>query len=411
MHNDKTVLLAPSTKKIGDRIVSVFGRQFFNQLLPVEISARHARISGYIGKPELTRSSRSHQFLFVNRRPIVSQGIGWAVAVAYRNLLMKGRYPVFILFLDVDPASVDVNVHPTKREIRFRNEWELKEGVSEAIRSVLSQMDLSPEVASPIPKAKPSFERTAFEKKLSETEQGLFLPGKPSVGSGSVERAVPERSEPSTEELAVEDEEAKETVEIEEPRESRPLTLRYLGQLMKSYIMAEDDDGLVMIDQHAAHERVLYERLSREIAAGGTNTQRMLVPATIEVTAGEAMIIESSMDQLHRLGFIVRLFGRNTFIIEAIPDYVRMGDQEGIIRDILDELKQERSVRSAEREKAVQYAVCRAAVKARDSLTEKEALGLLKDLQSCQIPYTCPHGRPTMIRMPLSEIEKQFKRR
>ena len=193
--------------------------------------------------------------------------------------------------------------------------------------------------------------------------------------------------------------------------ERKPLDLRFLGQLMKSYILTEDDEGLVLIDQHAAHERVLYERLSRIISAGGTESQSMLVPVTLELTAGEAMIMEMNLDVLQRLGFGLRKFGKNTFIVEALPDYVKLNMQEKVLCDILDQLKQDRHARPSEREQAVQYAVCRAAVKAHDPLTEKEALGLIKDLQACEIPYTCPHGRPTMIRMSLREIEKQFKRR
>ncbi len=413
MHNDKTVLLAPATEKTGERIIAVFGRQFFNQLLSVELEGENVRVTGYIGKPELTRSSRSHQFLFVNRRPISSPGISYAVVVGYSNLIMKGRYPVFILFLDIKPGSIDVNVHPTKREIRFRNEWDVKEEVTEAVRSVLAKMDLAPEVKHPIPEMRPALEKTDFEKKLSSAEQAVFMPGKRSVEDSVTadsrvgDKASMERISAAS---SASGDEQKAIVE-RKPVERKLLELRFLGQLMKSYILTEDDEGLVLIDQHAAHERVLYERLSRIISAGGTESQSMLVPVTLELTAGEAMIMEMNLDVLQRLGFGLRQFGKNTFIVEALPDYVKLNVQEKVLCDILDQLKQDRHARPSEREQAVQYAVCRAAVKAHDTLTEKEALGLIRDLQACEIPYTCPHGRPTMIRMSLKEIEKQFKRR
>ncbi len=413
MHNDKTVLLAPATEKMGDRVIAVFGRQFLNQLLPVGFDGKRLNMTGYVGNPGLTRSSRSHQFLFVNKRPIVSTGIGYAVTVAYSGMLMKGRYPVFILFLEITPGGIDVNVHPTKREIRLRNEWDVKEEVTEAIRSVLAKMDLTPELRESIPETKPRIEKTEFEEKLSSVEQSFFVPGRPLPGKlTSSDHRMPVKAalEANRGDDGVESGE-EEAVVDHTASERKPLNLRLLGQLMKSYLLAEDEGGLVLIDQHAAHERVLYERLSRVLESGVVESQNMLVPATVELTASEAMIIETDLDVLQRLGFGLRQFGRNTFIIEALPDYVGVKNQEKVIRDILDQLKQDRAARPSEREQAVQYAVCRAAVKAHDSLTEKEALGLIQELRDCEIPYTCPHGRPTMIRMSLREIERQFRRR
>lgn len=410
MHNDRTVLLAPASEKVGDRVISVFGRSFFRQLLPLEFSGSGVKVRGYIGKPELTRSSRSHQFLFVNRRPIMSTGISYAVAVGYKGLLMRGRYPVFILFLEIDVEKIDVNVHPTKREIRIKDEWQVKEEVTAAVREMMSKMDLAPEVTGGVPEMRPSFERTEFEEKLGRVEQGLFLPG----GRVRSKSGGASRAEGASEVKPVSGSgQPDEVVSDEEPGpvERKPLRLRFIGQLKSSYLLAEDEGGLVMIDQHAAHERVLYERLSRIVSSGRVESQAMLMPETLELTSGEALIMEENLSFLQRLGFGIRLFGKNTFIVETLPEYVSMSAQDKILRDILDHLKHDRPAAPAAHEATVQSAVCRAAVKAHDSLTEKEVVGLIRDLQGCEIPYTCPHGRPTMIRMQLKEIEKQFKRR
>ena len=409
LHNDKTVMLAPSTRKIGERIIAVFGRQFFTQLLPLEFAGKNVRITGYVGKPELNRSSRSHQFLFVNRRPIFSPPISYAVSDAYKNILMKDRYPVFILFLEVKPETIDVNVHPTKREIRFKNEWDVKDEITSAVKETLLKMDLTPYVKTVSADIKTIIEKTSFEKQLVETEKNIFLQG---LAQGeTVQAIVSQQQKIPDREISAKSLEEKITQEIVATSGRKSLNLRFLSQLKNSYILAEDAEGLVLIDQHAAHERILYERLSKIIQGEGVRIQQMLVPITLELSSGEASLLEANLSHLRHLGFDLRLFGSNTYIIDAVPEYIKTAMQEKVIRDILDSLKQERRPTSTEREEAVQYAVCRAAVKAHDELSETEVLKLIKDLNECESPYTCPHGRPTMLRMPMKDIEKYFHRR
>lgn len=409
MHNDKTVMLAPASGKIGERIIAVFGRQVFNQLIPIEFRGRNVRITGYIGKPELTRSSRSHQFLFVNRRPIASPSISYAVSDAYKNILMKGRYPVFILFLEVRPETIDVNVHPAKREIRFKNEWDVKDEITMAVKDTLLKMDLTPDVKTIPADAKTEVEKTSFEKKLVKVEENLFLPGH--AQKTTAPNTIPRQEAITDRENSIKTVEENNIEETAPPSERKPLNLRFLSQLKNSYLLAEDADGLVLIDQHAAHERILYERLSKIIRGEGVKIQQMLLPVTLELSAGEASLLEANLSLLRRLGFDLRPFGANTYIIDAVPEYIKTAIQEKVIRDVLDSLKQERRPTSAEREEEVQYAVCRAAVKAHDALTEAEILKLIEDLNECESPYTCPHGRPTMLRMPIRDIEKHFHRR
>jgi DNA mismatch repair protein MutL len=265
---------------------------------------------------------------------------------------------------------------------------------------------------SVFPSAKTIVEKTQFEQKLVEAEKSLFLPKRiPEETSAAIQHSVHFQTASTTEKIQPKSTEEKCAQEEQLPSERKALNLRFLSQLKNSYLLAEDADGLVLIDQHAAHERILYERLSEIIKGEGVKIQQMLVPVMLELSSGEVSLLEANLTLLKRLGFDLRPFGNNTYIIDAVPEYIKTAIQEKVIRDVLDTLKQERRPSSAEREEAVQYAVCHAAVKAHDSLTESEVLKLIKDLNECDSPYTCPHGRPTMLRMPMKDIEKHFHRR
>ena len=409
MHNGKVVALMPKADSLDDRAAAIFGRQRLGQMVPVEHNAGGLAITGMIGKPELTRSNRAQQYFFVNRRPIWHTGVSRAVEVGFKSLLMRGRYPVAVLFIELDPAQVDPNVHPTKRQVRFRNEWDLKEAVAAAAAEALKGADLAPtasipqkseppidtddtDLAEPEARAEeaPRVEPTAFEKELAKSSAEQF-------------RTKIQPAPPATAELF--------------DQRSRPepqrggVRLKYLAQLRRSYLLAEDDEGLVVVDQHAAHERVLYERIMAALDGRGRASQQLLVPRTVELTHREALVIEEHLDLFRRMGFELRRFGPNTYLVEAMPTYMPEADWETLFHDVLDEVEANQKAYHEQPEATLVTAACKAAVKAHDSLTPDESARLLADLAACERPFTCPHGRPTMIRMTERDLEKEFKRR
>ncbi len=438
MHNGKVVALMPKAGSLADRMAAVFGRQMLKQMVPVEHDAGGFSISGYVGKPALTRSNRMQQYYYVNRRPIWHTGVSRAVEVGFKSLLMRGRYPVAVLFIEVDPAQVDPNVHPTKRQVRFRNEWDLKEAIAAAVAEALKGADLAPTASvstknePPIgtdytdqkaPAApeeeQPAAERTAFEKELAESSAKQFRAKNEPVGAAAAElferktgRELVKGTEPDVEIAPERVGDAKR----EEPREQPEVrhgsvSLKFLAQLLESYLLAENDEGLVIVDQHAAHERVLYERIMAALDGRGRTSQRLLVPRTIELTRREALVIEEHLDLFRRMGFELRAFGPNTVLVEAMPTYMPDAEWDGVFRDILDEVDANQKEYRRRPEETLITAACTAAVKAHDSLTRDESVRLLADLAACERPFTCPHGRPTMIRMTEHDLEKEFKRR
>ena len=413
IHNDKVLLLAPAANTIEDRLATVFGKKFMDQMVRVESDQGPIKINGFVSKPSLTRSNRSSQMLFVNRRPVWSIAISHAVFTGYRTLLPKGRYPVFILFLEIDPAQIDVNVHPTKREIRFQNDWKIKDAVTRAIADALKQTELAPVVEFPQTddSSAPSIEiprPTAFEKNLTASTEKAFTYNPVQQRNLDIAQPVDAAPQPAT---AASRPVAEVKIQPPITADSR-MRFNFLAQLKNSYILAEDSDGLVIIDQHAAHERVLYEQYSAMLKGSRfCESQRLLVAVTIELAPSESVILADNIDTLHRVGFDIRSFGKNTFIIDAAPAYLPADAISRTIENILSYTSENRGDYKADREKTIIRSACRAAVMVNDALTPEECAILLNNLARCEIPYTCPHGRPTAIRMPIDKLEKEFNRK
>jgi len=415
MHNGKVTALMPKAESLADRAAGVFGRQTLKQMVPVEHEAAGFTITGLVGTPSLTRSNRAQQYYFVNRRPFWYTGVSRAVEVGFKSLLMRGRYPVAVLFIDVDPAQIDPNVHPTKRKVRFRNEWDLRETIAAAVAEALKSADLTPTVVVPEQEkeataertehAEAGPERTDFEQELAQSSAEQFWTKRDApvpTAAGLFERERGTEAETDT--------------DAEEPSEQpaparRAWQLKYLAQFRDSYLLAEDEGGLVVVDQHAAHERVLYERIMAALDGRGRASQRLLVPRTIELTKREALVIDEHLGLFNRMGFELRVFGPNTYLVEATPTYMPEAEWDEVFRDILDEADSNQTEYRQRPEQTLITAACKAAVKAHDTLTREESVRLLADLAACERPATCPHGRPTMIRLTERDLEKEFKRR
>ena len=416
---DKTLLFqAPPAKSLGDRIRDLRGSELLEELLEIEPSpANGIVVSGFISKAGTSRSTRAEQFLFVNGRAIENITIQHGLREGYHTALMKGQYPVTFLFVEMDSESVDVNVHPAKREVRFRDPDTVRNAVSETVRRTLAAdrrrwtesfrrpaeaamppvMPESPaqtRVVDPQPALIPPVEQFALRRDWAEFHSAPSL-------AKTAPLNCPDPVEPPVARPAI-------------IAGSKPLfEFKLLGILGKLYILMESPDGLVLVDQHAAHERILFEKLRSQMEMQGVPTQRLLIPLTVAVTPKDYDWIATNAHTLERMGFAMEPFGNSTLKIDGIPPYFTTENPSVAIRQLVDELRSMTLTTSRLRmgEDAIAKTVCRHAIKANDELHSAEVENLLRDLLACELPYCCPHGRPTMIQIGYSELEKKFGRR
>lgn len=421
------------------------------------------RVWGFIGAPGVSRSTRDDQHLFVNQRPVENRGLSFALVEGYHTALMKGRYPVACLFVEIDPAAVDVNIHPQKREVKFREEMRVRRLVAQAVRETLLRFAV-PDAAVPrsAVTAVPPVARTAeleFQPSrvdvpmrpateiLGPVEMGAETPRRPTVAVAP-ELRLESVAPPSVASQPALPLSLRNTGPGAAPSvggfgpasagagSSPPVVggtggagvagagalpatallrvpLRYLGILGKLYVLLESDRGLVLMDQHAAHERVLYEQmLNRLEQHHASPSQRLLLPETVELSPRDAEFVRRNLEILARLGVGLNEFGERTFLLDALPPTVKTASPRQFAVGLIDDLKAAGSGLNAGRlsEDVVAKTVCRHAVKANDTLREPEVRQLVEDLRRCAMPYTCPHGRPTLIEMNWKELEKKFGR-
>lgn len=414
------------------------------------------RLWGFIGAPGVSRGSRDDQHLFVNRRPIESRALNFALIEGYHTALMKGRYPVACLFLELDPAQVDVNIHPAKREVKFHHERAVRAFVTQAIRDSLLNFHNGPVAAGVPPAVEPAFQPGGRSAPIVEsrteslrspspggrmppstagetpaaTAPDFFpsLPGKPIPdwpasapkqtplpmgfsGHAPVMSNPPSAADPAH---------APRTTHHAAPspisHPSSPLLsvpLRLVGVIGRLYVVLESDRGLVLMDQHAAHERILFEQMLDRLEAGGeADSQRLLLPETVELSVRDVDFLRKQLPVLSRLGVGLSEFGERTFLLEALPPFAKLSDARRFVLELVDALKSAGEGVNALRlgEDVIAKTVCRHAVKAHDPLAGPELENLVADLRRCRMPYTCPHGRPTLIEMSLKELEKKFGR-
>jgi len=428
MRDDRILFQLPATATLGDRIRDLYGVELLQRLVEVNgVLAPKIQISGFIGQAGLSRQNRSQQLVFVNGRAIESNLITGAVREGYHTALMKGQYPVTFLFLELDPGTVDVNVHPAKREVRFRDPNDVREAVVRCIQQTLerARADWQEKFRAPA-RAEPTatvFAKTAPDLTLRSevttpeaTHRELpHLGVIPAViertrleGSEIVGQAprLPERRSDSAGDAAVPQPQQQGT---------RPAQQQFeiIGVLSKLYVLMENANGLVLVDQHAAHERVLFEELRRRMEQQGVPTQKLLLPQTFDVPPRDADWIEQNLSVLQRMGIGIESFGPDTFKIDSLPSFLDVSDAAQFMRKVIDDLKSASNNASAMRlgEEMIAKSVCRHAVKANDPLRYPEVEKLIRDLLDCDLPYCCPHGRPTMIQISLAELEKKFGRK
>jgi DNA mismatch repair protein MutL len=439
-HNGELVLHLPATRDMLERIRGLVGDELASRLLKVEESTVHGvTVSGYIGGPGMSRSNRQMQTTYLNGRPIESASISYGLREGYHTALMKGQYPVTFLFIQMDAQAFDVNVHPAKKEVRFHDGNSVRDAISRSVSHTLENAAKLPTghaaarsaVPSPAPVAArepvvPNARQEQFEMPVATSAAPLrnVEPTRPQpvisvpAAAREVSMATPtEVTRKPVEKLAVPqtvvESEAEEQAEAALATAAAPPEFRIIGVLQKLYVLMEGKEGLVLMDQHAAHERVNFEKFRRALETGGVPCQRLLIPITLQTTPRDADLLKQNLASLNRLGIEIEPFGPNIFKVETLPSFLKTDDPAAWLDQVIEELSSLSSKSSTLRlsEDAIATTACRASVKSNDALSIPEMQALLKDLFACEMPYCCPHGRPTLVQISTAELERKFGRR
>lgn len=445
VRNDRLAFQLPATSSLRERIGGLVGVDLAGRLLEIEPHEHNGvRVRGLIGPPGMGRSDRRQQLSFLNGRPVEAAIITRALREGYHTALMKGQYPVTFLFLETDPTAVDVNVHPAKREVRFHDGFSVQDAIIGAVQKTLREQMTRPvsgvgltgtdrtpvstaPATEPASSASPSVVQENLipeaEQKSLRSDWGDLARGS-SAGSGSeteeklftaTERERVESGESATTDPAQEGSEAGPAVPPAEGKEEAPKASDYrlLGVLGKLYVLLESAEGLVLMDQHAAHERVLFEEMKRRMEEEGVPSQRLLSPIMVDLPPRDFDLVEKNLDTLGKLGLTAEPFGGSTLKIDSLPSFLKSDDPERFLQEVIDEIRSASDRMSELRlgEDMIATTVCRHAVKANDPLHDRELQKLLEDLLVCDMPYCCPHGRPTLIQIGYAELERKFGRR
>ena len=412
------------------RIEEIFGEEMRDALIPVHEETDYISLTGFIGKPSLLKKNKGEQYLFLNNRFVQSKQINHAVFTGYENVLEKGDYPFFILFLSIDYKRVDVNVHPSKLEVRFDDEKDIYNFVLAVIRKSLASFDMVPSLTFQSEAFPGSEEKLRINpsqrierKDFSDRPTSHQEPYKPKAYSdneidllfGSLRKNVDTQSIPSVDKTPF-DEETNET-----PKQKQTVIKRsdeddanttFIIQLHNKYILSQIKTGLMIIDQHVAHERILYEKALQLFEANFPFSQQLIFSKTLDVDPATYSLLKELYPHLSNLGFTLKFFSRNTIVIEGIPQEVKQGTEEKILFEILEEYhlnEREKKIIDAKDNIAKSYS-CRTAIKAGDKLSEKEMRLLIDQLFATSMPYVCPHGRPIVVKISLEEFDRRFGR-
>jgi DNA mismatch repair protein MutL len=374
----KPVLQTAGSGVLRDAIVEVYGLNTAEAM--IEVGEDSAQVYGFVSQPSMTRARRDGLSFFVNRRWVKSNLLMRATEEAYSGLIMVGKHPIAVLNIILPSADLDVNVHPAKTEVRFRSEGDVFVLVQRAVRAALTQEMVVPQARRAPQPVGYVPQRPA--RQPAERQSELFAEALPSM----------------------------KTETAKGKSEARLPILRVIGQLGTTYIIAEGPDGMYLIDQHAAHERIVYERVLAQRAAGAVAVQGMLAPLTVELTPRQESVLKDSADALAAYGFAIEPFGQRAWMVRSVPAVLDASDIAATVAGLLDELSQAGG-RSEIDERIAASIACHGAVRAGKVLTADEMSQLVRDLEKAESPLNCPHGRPTMVHFTTSHLEREFGRR
>lgn len=409
INNGKLIFSTQGDGVLKNAILTLYGKELYDSLIKVEYKGNILSISGYIGKPDAARSNRSFQSFYLNNRYIQNRMLSTAVDSAYKTFLPVNKYAFCMLFLSILPELVDVNVHPTKAEVRFQDEREVFSAIFNTVRNGLAGESLIPHMEKPKPLYVAEQQRI-MDDRLSEEK--VQIPqykeiAEPEGADGSTDALIKEsRVFEPVEDIKISDDKA---VENAGSKNLLP-PLVIIGQCHYTYILAQGPDGLYIIDQHAAHERIMYEKLKKSYEEGGVQSQKLLSPLVVELSQGELCTVKENMNFISKLGFELELFGNNSVILRSVPLLFGVPQLKKLFLEIISEMESGDSAGKSTIDNTIYTMACKSAVKANDRLDIKEMEEIINKLRQTVNPYTCPHGRPTIIKLTQNELEKKFKR-
>jgi DNA mismatch repair protein MutL len=424
VHNNKTVKHWPTAASPLQRIIDVVGNDLQNRLHPMEFARPGVTISGWISSPRVTRSTRRGLHVYVNQRFVRDRIIQHALFQGYSQRLVKGQFPVAVVFIDVAPDTVDVNVHPTKNEVRFSRQHDIHEAVKQAVTKTLQEVDRpnwgtarhdetfrshnDAKVSEPA-SGEFGMRNAEFGKKRESFERYRSAdPADPIDRAARNPRIATRIAQPETDTSSFATPDRQAAIW----RKGRFRDLRIIGQFRNTYIVCESGNSLILVDQHAAHERILFEKLRDRSQAAPKAGQQLLVPETVDLGFREAHALEKVIDELSPFGLMIEPFGGTTFIIKSVPAFLSGRDVRPLIVEIAESLATvgHSSGLHQALEQCCRIIACHGAIRANQQLTDQQISGLLEQLDACDNPSHCPHGRPTWIKWDETALEKLFKR-
>lgn len=402
--NEGEIVFELKPQKLEDRLGSVLGPRIQNNLLRIE-NEGYIKIAGFIGNQDTMRRSRGEQYLFLNKRYFVNKSLNYAVVSGYGEILPRGYYPTYIVFLAMDLEQVDVNVHPAKLEVKFANEGLVFNLLRGAIKRALSSGEVVPQL-SPFQKSeKPEGVIPKDQQSKIHFDWAKKMP----LGSIWPEATVPENQEADTAGIEPTPSNRKfEPQPLSHERESFERT--NVWQVHNKYIISQIKNGLIIIDQHVAHERILYEQALESFEKRKPSSQQLLFPLVFEFSQEDYSLLMEMIPFLERIGFVMKAFGRNTVVVEGVPSGIKFSDDDKFLLAILDDYKRGKKDNLDIRENVAKSFACHSAIKAGEPLTLEAMNSLIDQLFSTREPYFCPHGRPVVINISLEELDRRFRR-
>ncbi len=397
VHENNLLLNSPAVNNPRDNFASIYGTNNAKELLEVNYQNDSVKIKGFISKPYQARNDRSQQHLFVNQRWIRNDELTNAIYNGYHSLLFVGKHPVFVLNLGLNPEKIDVNVHPAKTEIKIEQKEEVCSAMNKAIRETLERNNL-------IPVMDLEQERQLIFGTEKKEAKYSFEPGYQTVLEDKTVNFVSEEEITKTELLLGMEQYPETPISLKLP------PMKILGQIHKTFFVAEIEGGALFIDQHVVQERVLYEKFMEQFLDKKVAVQELLKGEILEFSPAEKILVIENLAKLKELGFSLEEFGGNSFILKTVPSLFGRLQPTEMLYTVLEELKNGRNKLENIQEEIITRMACRASVKAGDSITIPEIQRLLEELANTRLPYTCPHGRAVLIKVPVEELEKKFRR-
>lgn len=435
MHQGRQLLYTNGSGDVRQVLAAIYGMAVAKKMIPINVQSLDYEVNGYVALPEITRASRNYMSTIINGRFVKNYGLLKAVQQGYHTLLPIGRFPIVFLTITMDPLLVDVNVHPAKLEVRLSKEAELFELIEQGVKAAFKKQQLIPDAVVP----------TKSKAAVQPTEQQTFTFDHQSKSSGyqpsntvrepsfkeapaRVDEIMPpvktevirqdEELEPTFREIEQYEESVGENAPIPEPNHSakeqpepRVPAMYPIGQMHGTYILAQNEKGLFIIDQHAAQERIKYEYFKRKLGEVDSEVQELLMPLTLEFSGNEALVLEEYKDMLAEVGVFLEPFGQNSYIVRSHPQWFPKGEEQETIEEMIQQIFTMKRVNIEKlREEAAIMMSCKGSIKANHHLRNDEIFALLETLRKTTDPFTCPHGRPIIIHHSTYEMEKMFKR-